>query len=269
MRTQKDTNIMRKYLRKKIWVNSCPHDVVADPEKSLAEIIRKQLGLTGTKIGCGKGQCGACAVMMNGKLVRSCIVKWDKVPEDTEVLTIEGLGSPGRLHALQWAFIKTGAIQCGFCIPGFIMSAKALLEQDSNPSREDVRDWFQKNRNACRCTGYVQVTDAVMLAAEVLRGEKEMTDFSETLGKDGSVWGTYFPRPSAVYKATGSWDFGDDIAVKLPEGTLYAVPVCPETHHAIVKKIDISEAEKMKGVFKALTLRGSDPGLLIKTDPCV
>jgi aldehyde oxidoreductase len=253
MRKQKDINIVRKYLRKKIWVNACPHDVVADPERSLAEIIRKQLGLTGTKIGCGKGQCGACAVIMNGRLARSCIVKWDKVPEDTEVLTIEGLGSPGRLHALQWAFIKTGAVQCGFCIPGFIMSAKALLEKNSNPSREDVRDWFHKNRNACRCTGYVQITDAVMHAAEVLRGEKKMTDFSETLGKDGSVWGTYFPRPSAVYKATGTWDFGDDIGVKLPEGTLHAAPVCPETHHAIVKKIDISEAEKMKGVFKIVT----------------
>lgn len=244
---------MPKYLKKKIWVNSCPHDVVADTERSLADIIRKQLGLTGTKIGCGKGQCGACAVLMNGKLVRSCIVKWEKVPEDAQVLTIEGLGAPGRLHALQWAFIKTGAIQCGFCTPGFIMSAKALLEEKKNPTREDVRDWFDKNKNACRCTGYVQITDAVMLAAKVLRGEEEMTDFSETLGRDGSVWGTSYPRPSAVYKATGTWDFGDDVALKLPEGTLYAVPVCPETHHAVVKKIDTSEAEKMDGVFKIVT----------------
>ncbi|HPQ38273.1 MAG TPA: 2Fe-2S iron-sulfur cluster-binding protein, partial [Synergistaceae bacterium] len=244
---------MKQFLRKTIMVNCIPHHVVADPDTSLAEVIRKQIGLTGTKIGCGVGQCGACSVIMNGKLVRSCIVKWSKVEEGSEVLTIEGLGAPGRLHALQWAFVKTGAIQCGFCIPGFIMSAKALLDENKNPTREDVRDWFQKNRNACRCTGYVQVVDAVMLAAKVLRGEEEMTDFKEMMGKDGSVWGTYYPRPSAVYKATGTWDFGDDIALKLPQGTLHAVPVCPDTHHAKILKIDFSEAEKMPGVFKVVT----------------
>ncbi len=244
---------MKQYFRKNIMVNGCPHSVVADPETTLADVIRRQLGLTGTKVGCGVGQCGACNVLMNGKLVRSCIVKWAKVPEEASILTIEGLGAPGRLHALQWAFIKTGAIQCGFCTPGFIMSAKALLDENHNPTREDVRDWFQKNRNACRCTGYVQIVDAVMLAASVLRGEEEMTDFSEMLGRDGAVWGTSYPRPSAVYKATGTWDFGDDVALKLPEGTLFAVPVCPETHHAKVKKIDLSEAEKMPGVFKVVT----------------
>ena len=244
---------MKQYLRKTIMVNCIPHHVVADPDTSLAEVIRKQLGLTGTKVGCGVGQCGACSVIMDGKLVRSCIVKWSKVEEGTEILTIEGLGAPGRLHAIQWAFVKTGAIQCGFCIPGFIMSAKALLDENKNPTREDVRDWFQKHRNACRCTGYVQVVDAVMMAAEVLRGEREMTDFKEMMGKDGSVWGTYYPRPSAVYKATGTWDFGDDIGLKLPVGTLHAIPVCPETHHAKILKIDISEAEKMPGVFKIVT----------------
>jgi aldehyde oxidoreductase len=190
---------------------------------------------------------------MNGKLLRSCITKWNSVPEEAEILTIEGVGAPGRLHALQWAFIKTGAIQCGFCTPGFIMSAKALLEQNPNPTREEVREWFHKNRNACRCVGYVQITDAVMLAAKVLRGEEEMTDFSEMLGKDGSIWGTSFPRPSAVYKATGLWDFGGDAGLKLPDDTLFAVPVCPEVHHAVVKSIDLSEAEKMPGVFKIVT----------------
>ena len=132
------------------------------------------------------------------------------------------------------------------------MSA-GLLDNNPNPSRDDVREWFQKNRNACRCTGYIQITDAVMLAAKVLRGEEEMTDFSELLGKDGSVWGTRYPRPNAVYKATGTFDFGDDVKLKLPEGTLFAVPVCPETHHAFVKSIDLSEAEKMPGVHKIVT----------------
>ena len=244
---------MKQATRKRIIVNGVPSNVVAYPDTFLSTVIRDQLGLTGTKVGCGVGQCGACNVLMNGKLVRSCIVKWSTVPEDAAILTIEGLGAPGKLHALQWAFIKTGAIQCGFCTPGFIMSAKALLDNNPNPSRDDVREWFQKNRNACRCTGYIQITDAVMLAAKVLRGEEEMTDFSELLGKDGSVWGTRYPRPNAVYKATGTFDFGDDVKLKLPEGTLFAVPVCPETHHAFVKSIDLSEAEKMPGVHKIVT----------------
>jgi aldehyde oxidoreductase len=245
--------VKKQFVRKRILVNGVPYHTVAEPEASLAEVIRKQLGLTGTKVGCGVGQCGACYVLMNGKLLRSCITKWNSVPEEAEILTIEGVGAPGRLHALQWAFIKTGAIQCGFCTPGFIMSAKALLEQNPNPTREEVREWFHKNRNACRCVGYVQITDAVMLAAKVLRGEEEMTDFSEMLGKDGSIWGTSFPRPSAVYKATGLWDFGGDAGLKLPDDTLFAVPVCPEVHHAVVKSIDLSEAEKMPGVFKIVT----------------
>lgn len=244
---------MKQYLRKSIKVNGYPHHVVASPDTMLVNIIRKQIGLTGTKLGCGSGQCGACEVMVNGKLMRSCIVRWDKVPENAEIQTIEGLGTPDKLHALQWAYVKTGAIQCGFCTPGFIMSSKALLDENLNPTREEVREWFHKNRNACRCNGYIQIVDAVMLAAKVLRGEEEMTDFSEMLGRDGSVWGSRFPRPSAVYKATGTWDFGDDVALKLPDETLFAVCVCPETHHAIVKKIDFSEAEKMPGVYKIVT----------------
>ncbi len=219
--------IMKQYLRKSIKVNGYPHHVIASPDTMLVNIIRKQIGLTGTKLGCGSGQCGACEVIVNGKLTRSCIVRWDRVPEDAEILTIEGLGTPDKLHALQWAYVKTGAIQCGFCTPGFIMSSKALLDENLNPTREEIREWFHKNRNACRCNGYIQIVDAVMLAAKVLRGEEKMTDFSEMLGRDGSVWGSRFPRPSAVYKATGTWDFGDDVALKLPDETLFAVCVCP------------------------------------------
>ncbi|MCF7935485.1 MAG: molybdopterin-dependent oxidoreductase [Synergistales bacterium] len=242
-----------QYLKKHIVVNGQRQDVIADAGTNLARILREQLGLLGTKIGCEVGQCGACSVLMDGKLVRSCIIKWEKVPEDAQIMTIEGVGAPGKLHALQWAFVKFGAIQCGFCTPGFIMSAKALLDENPSPTREDVRTWFQKNRNACRCTGYVQIVDAVMEAAKVLRGEAEMTDFSETLGKDGAVWGTSYPRPSAVAKATGTWDFGDDVAQKLPDNALWAVPVCPETHHARILKVDYAEAERMPGVAKVVT----------------
>ena len=244
---------MEQYLRKRIVVNGIARDVVARGNVSLANVIRKQLGLTGTKVGCECGQCGACNVILDGQVTRSCIVKWEAVRPEATVLTIEGIGAPGRLHALQWAFVKSGAIQCGFCTPGFIVSAKGLLDAHPSPTREDVREWFQKGRTACRCTGYRQIVDGVMLAAKVLRGEETMTDFSEMLGRDGAVWGTAYPRPSAVYKATGLTTYGDDLGLELPEETLHAIPVCPETHHALVKKIDLSEAEAMPGVYKIVT----------------
>ncbi|MDD4836611.1 MAG: 2Fe-2S iron-sulfur cluster-binding protein, partial [Dethiosulfovibrio sp.] len=111
---------MSKIGKKRIEVNGVPLDVAADQDELLINVIRRQLGLTGTKLGCGKGQCGACNVIMDGKVVRSCITKWSKVPEFASILTVEGLGKPDSLHAIQWAFIANGAVQCGFCTPGFI-----------------------------------------------------------------------------------------------------------------------------------------------------
>jgi len=244
---------MKQYHVKTIRVNGIPHRVVADPEEKLIKVIRNQLKLTGTKLGCGVGQCGVCNVILDGKVTRSCIVPWRNVKEGAEILTIEGIGTPTKLHALQWAFIANGAIQCGFCTPGFIVSAKGLLDENPSPTREEIRQWMQSHWNACRCVGYKQIVDAVMDAAAVLRGEKEMVDFAKALKPGEPVWGTRYPRPSAIYKATGTLDYGDDAAIKLPEETLFAVPVCPETRHARVKKIDFSEAEKMPGVFKVVT----------------
>ena len=244
-----------KYQVKSVVINGIPHRVVACPEEKLVNVIRKQLHLTGTKLGCGMGQCGACNVILDGKVTRSCVTPWKKVSENAEILTIEGIGTPDKLHAVQWAFIANGAIQCGFCTPGFIVAAKGLLDKNVNPTREEVRDWFQKHWTACRCTGYKQITDAVMDAAAVLRGEKEMTDFAKSLKPGESLWGTRYPRPSAVFKATGTFDFGDDVGLKLPEGTLRAVPVCPEVNHARVLSIDFKEAEKMPGVFKIVTAK--------------
>jgi aldehyde oxidoreductase len=242
-----------QYCVKSIAINGIPHRIIAAPDEKLINVIRKQLHLTGTKLGCGQGQCGACNVILDGKVTRSCITPWKKVPENAEILTIEGIGTPDNLHAIQWAFIANGAIQCGFCTPGFIVATKGLLDENLNPTREEIRDWFQSHWTACRCTGYKQIVDAVMDAAAVLRGEKSMTDFAKTLKPGDSVWGTRYPRPSAVLKATGTFDFGDDISMKLPPGTLYAVPVCPEVNHARVLSVDISEAGKMPGVFKIVT----------------
>lgn len=259
-----------KFEKKTIRVNGAPKTLILDPKTKLSDILRTNLGLMGTKVGCGKGQCGSCNVILNDKLVRSCVVRWEKVPDDAIVTTIEGLGTVEEPHPIQWAFVVTGAIQCGFCTPGFIMSTKALLDKNPHPTREDVRDWFQKNRNACRCTGYVQVVDAVMEAAAVLRGEKPSRQIADMMGEKDNLWGTAYPRPSAIYKATGTWNFGDDYRTSLPDGTLFAAIVHARVSHAVLKGIDTSEAEKMEGVYRVITakdIKGSNR-LTAQMDGC-
>ena len=241
---------------KNLTINGVPRRIIGKPETSLLTVIRDQLKMTGTKRGCDHGQCGVCNVIMDGKVVRSCITKWKNVPEYAQITTIEGIGTPENLHALQWAFIVCGAIQCGFCTPGFITAGKALLDSNPNPTREDVRDWYSKNWMACRCTGYVQVVDAVMKAAAILRGEEKIEDLAKMYKPGDSIWNSKYPRPSAVYKATGLWDFGDDDRLKLPEEFLFAYPFALEgVRHAKVNKIDLSEAEKMPGVYKIVTYK--------------
>ncbi|MDF2612108.1 MAG: Aldehyde oxidoreductase, partial [Lachnospiraceae bacterium] len=149
-------------LKKALIINGAKTILVVEPEAKLSDVLRKQLGLTGTKVGCGIGECGSCSVILNGKVVKSCITKMKKIEENSEIITIEGVGNKDKLHPLQVTWMVHGAAQCGFCTPGFIVSAKALLEQNNNPTREEVRDWFQKNRNVCRCTGYKPLVDAVM-----------------------------------------------------------------------------------------------------------
>ena len=129
----------------------------------LVDVLRDQLQITSVKVGCGKGQCGACSVILDGKVIRACIVKMSRVDDNAAVTTLEGVGTPSNLHPLQQSWIYHGAAQCGFCTPGFIVSAKALLDANPNPSRTDVRDWFQKHHNVCRCTGYKPLVDAVMI----------------------------------------------------------------------------------------------------------
>ena len=133
-------------------INGADRMFICDPEKDTLASVLRRLGLTGTKVGCGTGVCGACSVILNGKVVRSCTRKINKIEEYSSVITIEGIGNPLHPHPLQYAWVNLGAVQCGFCVPGFIVSAYALLQENSNPTREDVRDWFQKHRNVCRCT---------------------------------------------------------------------------------------------------------------------
>jgi len=238
---------------KNLIINGAPKLVVVEDDTMLAEVLREQLMLTGTKIGCGQGQCGACNVIMDGKLVRSCITKMKRVPEGAQIMTVEGVGAPGRLDPVQMAWIAHGGAQCGFCTPGFIVSAKALLTENPNPSREDVRDWFQKHNNACRCTGYKPLVDATMDAAKVMRGEMKLEDLEFKMPADGRILGTRYPRPTAVAKVTGTLDYGADLGLKLPKETLHCALVQAKVSHANIKGIDTSEAEKMPGVFKVVT----------------
>ena len=242
-------------LKRKIFVNGVERTVVADPETTLAQYVRKQLCLTGTKVGCGKGECGTCTVILNGKVARSCIVKMKNVPDESQVITIEGIGSQENLHPLQLAWMVHGGAQCGFCTPGFIVSAKALLDQNVSPTREEVREWFQKNKNVCRCTEYIPRIEAVMDAARIIRGEIKKEDLWCKLKEGASMLGSNEVRPSALAKVTGKWDFGADLGLKLPENTLHIKLVQAKVSHANILSIDTSEAEKMPGVFKVITYK--------------
>jgi len=243
---------------RKMWlnINGANRMLICDPEKdTLAEVLRR-MGLTGTKVGCDVGVCGACSVILNGKLIRSCNRKMKKIEEYSTVLTIEGIGTPQKPHPIQIAWINAGAVQCGFCIPGFIVSTYALLLENNNPTREEARDWFHKNKNVCRCTGYVQIIDAVMNAAAVMRGEKTIEDISFKNPEDGEYYGKGVLRPSALAKVCGVADYGDDQELKMPAETLKVAMVQPKVaHHAKILNIDSSEAEKMQGVFKIITAK--------------
>jgi aldehyde oxidoreductase len=233
-------------------INGAEKIIVCEPEDRLSDVIRK-LGLTGTKVGCEAGQCGACTILLDGKPVRSCVRKMKSIPERSEVTTIEGIGTPAGLHPLQLAWIVYGGVQCGFCSPGFIMSAKGLLDVNDNPTREEVRDWFQKHRNVCRCTGYKPLVDAVMAAAKVVRGEMTMQDLQFKIPENGRIYNTYYPRPAALAKVTGTCDFGADINLKLGADVLHAGLVNARVSHAKILSIDTSEAKTMPGVVKIIT----------------
>jgi len=143
-------------------VNGETVEAVVEPNRTLLQILREDLGLTGTKHGCGLGDCGACTVILDGKPVNSCLVLAVQA-QGREVLTIEGLAEDGKLHPIQQAFVDKGAIQCGFCSPGMILAAKALLEDNPKPTELEIRTAI--SGNLCRCTGYQKIVEAIQEAA--------------------------------------------------------------------------------------------------------
>ena len=145
-------------------------DIETEANISLATLLREQLNLTGTKISCEEGECGACTVILDGKAVNSCLVLAPEI-DGRSVTTIEGLSKNGELHPIQTAFVDEGAVQCGFCTPGMVMSTKALLDENPNPSEADIKEALEGN--ICRCTGYVRIIKAVQTAAETLNAGRE------------------------------------------------------------------------------------------------
>lgn len=144
-------------------VNGKKVEVSVEPEWTLLKVLREELGLTGTKKGCGQGDCGACTVIMNGRAVNACLVLALQA-ESKEIETVESLGTPGNLHPLQESFIKHGAVQCGFCTPGMLMSAAALLRKNPSPGVEEIKR--EISGNLCRCTGYVKIIKAIQSVSE-------------------------------------------------------------------------------------------------------
>ena len=243
----------------KMNVNGKPIEIDPLPGEMLSDLLRQRLGLTGTKIGCNEAECGACTVLIDGMPVLSCTYPSAKA-EGKHILTIEGLaalsslpsgdGKP-NLHPLQEAFIQHGAVQCGFCIPGQIMTAHALLQSNPAPTEDEIR--YALKDTLCRCAGYPTIIRAVQTAAESLRtGEPPAPPHYPILSEspDLAVVGTLQPRPDGVEKVTGAAKFTDDLEF---EGMLYASVRRAGVPHAIVRSVDVEKARQLPGVVAVLT----------------
>lgn len=152
-----------------LTINGQSYDVVVEPRMTLLDVLRDNLGLTGVKKGCDLGNCGSCTVLVEGKPVLACLLLAIEA-QGKAIVTIEGLARNGQLHPLQQAFIDYSALQCGFCTPGMILSAKALLDKNPQPTEEEVKEAI--SGNFCRCTGYTNIVEAILKAAQSGRGEK-------------------------------------------------------------------------------------------------
>ncbi len=219
----------------------------APESRTLAQFLRYDLGLTGTKIGCEEAECGICTVLVDGVPVNSCIYPLFKA-QGAEVLTIEGLAQGSELHPLQRAFIEHGAVQCGFCTPGLIVTAKALLDANPHPSEGDIKAALKDTY--CRCTGYTSVIHAIQAAARELRGEEAVRWQEPHTGEALDIVGRSVPRPEEVDKVTGRAHFTDDLVFP---GMLYGRTKRADHPHARILSIDTAEAEALPGVHAVLT----------------
>jgi CO/xanthine dehydrogenase Mo-binding subunit/aerobic-type carbon monoxide dehydrogenase small subunit (CoxS/CutS family) len=215
-------------------------------DMTLLHFLRDELRLTGAKNGCASGHCGACTVILNAKSTRACLVKMSRV-NGAAIETVEGLARDGQLHPIQQAFIQTGAVQCGFCTPGMIMAVKALLDQNPEPTLEEVKTHLTRGNNICRCTGYISIFEAAQLASRWMAGKEPMpgTPEKEKISNSQRL-------ESAQQIVTGKLLYGDDW---YPKGVIYGKILWAAHPHANILSVDTSEAEKMPGVVAVLTAK--------------
>src|SRR6202142_1229464 len=229
-------------------VNGKKYSIPAKPGEMLASLLRERLNLIGTKIGCEEAECGTCTILVNGEPVLSCIYPAARA-DGKDIVTVEGLAQNGRLHALQEAFIQHGAVQCGFCIPGQLITAYALLKRNPNPSREEIR--YALKDTLCRCAGYPTIENSILAAAHSLKtGEPIELPNIQVSAEKYQVIGQGVVRPDAEAKVTGQAKFSDDLKF---DGMLYAAVKRCGIPHGFLRKLDVSKARALPGVVAVLT----------------
>lgn len=219
----------------------------AQPHQRLLDFLRDDMHLTGTKDGCGAGECGACSVFVDGVLMKSCMMPVGKA-QGAKIETVEGLAQKGALSILQQAFHKTGASQCGYCIPGMVMAATSALRVNPFADREEIKE--RLGGNICRCTGYQKIFDAVELARDVQNGRLPVTALAEPEVTDGKYIGANVRRLDAPGKVSGALKYAGDMTMP---GMLHLQVLRSPHPHAIIESIDTSEAEAMEGVEAVIT----------------
>ncbi len=237
-----------------VTVNGKAYDFPEKPGEMLADLLRYRLGLTGTKIGCNESECGACTVLVEGKAVLSCSYPAAKA-NGKAILTIEGLAAPGKtpderiLHPLQDAFVQYGAVQCGFCIPGQIMTAYGLLSRKPDASADEIR--YALKDTLCRCGGYTAIIQAIQAAGQAIRtGEPVVGPQAPQSARPGHAVGKSSPRADAAAKTTGAAKYTDDLSFS---GMLHARVKRAMVPSALVRKIDVERARALPGVHAVLT----------------
>ena len=231
-----------------LTVNGERHRVDAARGARLITFLRDEVGLVGTKNGCGVGQCGSCSVLVNGVVKRACTTRLSDL-DSAEVLTVEGMARDGSLHPIQQAFIDEGAVQCGFCTPGMIMAARGLLEHTPDPDEDAIRSAL--DHNICRCTGYASIVRAVRRAAALLRRDEVTAPAVSTEATSGGpAVGTSVERVDARAKVTGARVFAADYSA---DGMLYGALAFSEEDHARVVSVDTAAAQATEGVVRVLT----------------